>query len=71
MNRLEEAEQLAKTCLTARQKLGELKERIETEEIIVGCDECRSWNGLSQRCSCNNRRVCWAWNGEDWVPEIY
>ena len=23
------------------------------------CDECPGWDGISRRCECGNRRVCW------------
>lgn len=24
------------------------------------CGDCRGWDGVSNRCDCGNRRVCWA-----------
>ena len=24
------------------------------------CEDCKGWDGKSNRCDCGNRRVCWA-----------
>ena len=47
---------------------------ITDADVICGeCHECKSWNGMSNRCDCGNRRVYWRWKEdcEVWTPEAY
>jgi hypothetical protein len=69
LTRLEEAERDA----TAEQQSGitAIRKLIESGELFpVGCD-CNTWDGLSRRCSCGNRRVYWHWEYGGWSPMTY
>ncbi len=37
------------------------------------CDYCDEWDGISSRCSCGNRRMCWELedDGSDVFPNAY
>lgn len=78
LTRLQEAEKWAAELLAegkpdAQLALDSIRKRIESYDIIGPCSECDSWDGLSRRCDCGNRRVAWAWDetSKTWTAEAY
>lgn len=38
--------------------------RIKNDDYPVDCYECHTWDGLSSRCHCGNRRMAWRSEGD-------
>ncbi len=75
-NRLVEAVRECRLDETVkRQGLRDVIRRLRHENvsISVGCDGDCCWNGVSRRCSCDNRRMYWNWSETThwWHPEAY
>lgn len=37
----------------------------------MNCDDCRGWDGVSKRCSCDNCRVYWVWENSVLYAEAW
>lgn len=46
-------------------RFGELKLENESDDVDHSCcADCSSWDTSDNRCSCGNRRMCWAYDGD-------
>lgn len=74
-NRITEAAETAKGDAEALYKLllicADILEGEGDYTVDGNCEEDCTWDGVSRRCRCNNRRVCWAYDLGTWRPECY
>lgn len=52
-------------------RIAEASELQGRGEYHCDCQDCESWDGVSHRCNCGNRRVCWSVNGGFKDPYVY